>query len=81
MLSNNSCDNQTNFSSKKAKQWQENGFKCLWKKECDQAQVALTIDEYKLSTYLKKIEISVELSTFCVLQSFELSCDEHKNVL
>lgn len=32
-------------------------------------------------TYLKKIEVSVELGTFCVLQSFELSRDEHENVL
>lgn len=32
-------------------------------------------------TYLKQIEVSVELGTFSVLQSFELPCDEHKNVL
>lgn len=32
-------------------------------------------------THLKEIEVSVELSTFCVLQSFELSRDEHENVL
>lgn len=33
------------------------------------------------AAYLKEIEVSVELSTFCVLQSFELSGDEHENVL
>lgn len=32
-------------------------------------------------TYLKQIEVSVELGAFSVLQSFELSCDEHENVL
>lgn len=32
-------------------------------------------------TYLEKIEVSVELGTFCVLQSFQLSCDEHEDVL
>lgn len=33
------------------------------------------------ATYLEEIEVSVELSTFCVLQSFELPRDEHENVL
>jgi len=32
-------------------------------------------------TYLKQIEVSVELGAFSILQSFELPCDEHKNVL
>lgn len=32
-------------------------------------------------THLKEIEVSVELSAFGVLQPFELSRDEHENVL
>lgn len=33
------------------------------------------------TTYLQQIEISVELSTFSIFQSFELSRDKHENVL
>lgn len=33
------------------------------------------------AAYLQQIEVSVELSTFSILQPFELSCDEHENVL
>lgn len=43
--------------------------------------MSITTDQYTPVTYLKQIEVSVELSAFSVLQSFELSCDEHKNVL
>lgn len=33
------------------------------------------------AAYLQQIEVSVELCTFSILQPFELSCDEHENVL
>lgn len=35
----------------------------------------------RVVTYLQQIEISVELSTFSIFQSFELSRDKHENVL
>lgn len=48
--------------------------------KCDRTPSLPLIHTHRV-TYLKQVEVSVELSTFSVLQSFELSCDEHENVL
>lgn len=56
------------------------GIRSDFKFTLNTAQTPCT-DQYTQVTYLEQIKVSVELSTFSVLQSFELSRDEHENVL